>query len=125
MTKIANIPPDFPTGVVVASISGAHPKVVTVKFDGKYYAPGCSPSERYARWQICEDLAHQFVAKCRKTKVGKRADMAEVEILAQYLKRLLKMGWGTASEMKWVIRRAASLLCWPVPDLARENASGD
>lgn len=125
MTTFEKIPPDFPVRVIAGAISGAQPKLLAVKFEGKYYALGSSPPERYERWLNCEDLAHQFVAKCRETKAGKRAEMPEIEILAQYLRRLLKMGWGSDSEMKWVIRRAASLLCWPVPELAREDASGD
>ena len=46
--------------------------------------------------------------------------MTEVEILDHYLVRLLKTGWGSDAEMRWVIRRAAELAAWPAPDSARD-----
>lgn len=125
MTDLNDIPKDFPNAPTVAAIAGAHPKVLATKVGGSYYALGCSPQEHHARWQMCEDLAHQFAAKCRESKAGKRAHLTEVEILDQYLTRLLKTRWGTDAELKWVIRRTASMLCWPVPALAKENHFGN
>lgn len=46
--------------------------------------------------------------------------MSEEEILDQYCVRVLKTGWGSDDEMKWVIRRAAAILGWPVPASAAQ-----
>ncbi len=49
--------------------------------------------------------------------------MTESEILDQYLKRLLKTGWGSDAEMRWVIRRAADLAKWTAPQSSIEPDS--
>lgn len=113
-----SIPDDFPRPVHAGAVGGFQDKLLLVKYDGKFYAPGCTPPQLHQRWDVCEDLARQFVDKCRETKAGKRAGMSEIEILEQYLQRSLKMGWGSPEEMQWVFRRTASILGWPVPPLA-------
>lgn len=116
----AQIPDDFPKPRLGGAVGGAQPKVLlTRSVDGRYHAPGCSPEELFVRWDACEDLARQFVPKCLESKTGKRAHMSELEILDQYLTRLIATHWRTAAESKWVIRRAATLLGWPVPPSAR------
>jgi hypothetical protein len=89
-----------------------------VEFKGKLYAAGCSPTEIYQSWHYCEGMAAIFVQKCRRNQHGKYAHLNEVRILDQYCARLLKTQWSTDEELKWVIRRAANLLGWPVPDRA-------
>jgi hypothetical protein len=113
-----SVPADFPRPVHVGAIGGFQRKILLTKFGDKFYEPGCTPPELHARWDICEDLAQQFVVKARESKVGKRAHMSEVEILEQYCVRSLKMNWGSAAEMRWVSRRVAALLGWPVPPSA-------
>jgi hypothetical protein len=49
--------------------------------------------------------------------------MSETEILEQYLARLMKTSWGSDDEMRWVIRRTAELLGWPVPDAAKAGTA--
>lgn len=44
--------------------------------------------------------------------------MSEEAILDQYCVRAMKTGWGSDDEMRWVIRRAATILNWPVPSSA-------
>jgi hypothetical protein len=113
--EYGQVPADFPRAGVIASVAGATPKLALVAFEGKYYLPGDTPPERYARWDMCEDLAQKFHQQCLETKAGKRAHMPETEILQQYLDRLCKTGWGTDAEMRWVMNRAAELLGWPKP----------
>lgn len=74
----------------------------------------------WERWDYCESLAQQFCRKSLDNKAGKRAHMSEVAILDQYLARLLKTGWGSDAEIRWVIRRAADLAHWPTPDSVLE-----
>jgi len=112
------VPNDFPNGGTSGAVAGVIPKVLLVEYLGRYYEPGTSPPERFERWEVCEDLAQQFRAKCLETKAGARAHMSECDILHQYLERLLKKtSWGSSDEMRWVIRRAAELLQWPDPKI--------
>lgn len=113
--QYAQVPDDFPRPEIASSISGYQSKLSLVEYEGKLYLPGGTPPELFARWEICEDLAQHLAVKSMESKAGKRAHMSETEILDQYLERLLKTGWGSDAEMKWVIRRTAELAGWPVP----------
>lgn len=117
------VPDDFPRPDVAGAVAGYQPKLLLVKHGGKFYPPGGTPPERFERWDICEDLAQQLVLKCRECKSGKRSHMTELQILEQYLRRLLKARWGSDNEMRWVIRRTAALLEWPAPDGATATVS--
>lgn len=116
----AEIPPDFPRPAYRGAVCGANDKLLLVKYagDGRFYLPGCTPPEMIARWAACEDLAQQLKTQCLVTKAGKRAHLSEVDILEQYLERLLKTGWRTYAEMRWVARRAAGIIGWPIPESA-------
>ena len=113
-----NVPADFPFSPIAGSVSGTQAKFLAVEFDGKFYLAGCSPADVVARWENCEDLAHQFHDACLRSKAGKRSHMSEAAILDQYLVRLFNAGWVTPEESCWVIRRAAQLLGWPIPERA-------
>jgi len=117
--KYALVPADFPRPLHMGSVSGFQPKLLGTMYNGKIYATGCTPPELYRRWDACEDLAKQFVEKCKQSKAGKRAHMSEIEILDQYLPRLIETRWTSEAEAKWVIRRTAELLSWPVPYAAK------
>ena len=119
------VPMDFPAQPRSAALSGANPKFALVSYGGKYYEPGTAPPEVLSRWEVAEDLAHQFVERCRITEKGKYAHLSRREILQQYLDRLLQAGWGTDSDMRWVIRRAAVILGWEIPDKAKEALLGE
>lgn len=108
----ALIPMDFPAQPQATAIGGAQLKIALISYGGNYYVPGTSPPEVLARWELCEDLAHQFFERCRLNEKGKYAHLSRQEILQQYLERLLRTGWGSDSDMAWVIRRTASLLSW-------------
>lgn len=106
------IPHDFPTQPQATAIGGAQSKIGLVSYGAKYYVPGTSPPEVLARWEFCEDLAHQFMERCRMTEKGKYAHLSRQQILQQYLQRLLSTGWGSDTDMTWVIHRTATLLSW-------------
>lgn len=110
-----NIPKDFPLPTIHSSIAGHRPKLALTQCGGKFYLPGGTPPELFRRWKICEDLARQFADKSIECKAGKRIHMSEQEILDQYCVRAMKTGWGSDDEMRWVIRRTAEILGWPVP----------
>ena len=117
-TKLTDftVPEDFPRPQHLGAVPGAQPKFLAVEYQGRYYSPGCTPPELYERWQHCMHLVPQFVASCVETKAGKRAQMPEVDILDQYLVRLIETGWVSGDEARWVIRETAKLLDWPTPE---------
>lgn len=115
------IPADFPLPKSAGTVSGMQPKLLMASYAGKLYTQGCTPPEIFHRWQICEGYAHVFVQKCRTNQFGKYSHLSETQILTQYCERLLKTGWGSSEEMRWVIRRTAELLGWTVPSIAQQN----
>jgi len=115
----AVVPSDFPHPAHAGAVAGAQPKLLLVEYEGQYYSPGCTPPDLLQRWEVCEDLARQFAAKSLEAKAGKRAHMSELEILEQYLSRLLTTKWVSNEEASWVIRRAAEILSWPAPPLVQ------
>ena len=119
----SKIPPDFPRSEVAAAVSGFQPKLPLTSFQGKFYATGCTPPELYARWDRCEDLAQQMAAKALESKRGKRAGMSELDILDQYLPRLIATKWTSEAEARFIIRRAAQILGWPTPAAAQPDTN--
>lgn len=118
LVSTAAMPADFPRPTQVAAVSGVQPKLLLTRYQGRLYAPGCTPPELLERWTRCENLAQQLSVKSLESKVGKRAGMTETEILDQYLLRLIATQWTSEAEARWVIRRAGDLLKWPIPTSA-------
>lgn len=118
--KLSLVPADFPRPAIDGAVSGLAPKLLLVTYRGKYYPPGATPPEVLNRWERCENLAEQLAQKSLESKVGKRSHMTEEAILDQYLPRLIATRWVSEPEGRWVIRRVAALLSWPVPAAARE-----
>lgn len=112
---LRSVPDEFPRTERHGAVSGAGPKLLMSEYNGKLYKLGCSPPEVFERWQICEHLATQLAARSISSKRGKRSHMSEVEILGQYLPRLVAQDWTSEAEARWVIRRAAQILGWPAP----------
>lgn len=119
--KFSKVPTDFPRPIHIGAIAGVQPKVLTVEYKGRFYPAGCTPPEIYERWDICEDLSRQFAQKSLASKAGKRSHMSEMEILDQYLSRLIKTRWASQPEARWIIRRTAAKLNWPAPLAAIES----
>lgn len=123
--QYAQVPADFPRPVHLGAASGAQSKLLTAEYKGRFYSPGSTPPEIFARWDMCEDLARQMSAKCLESKAGKRSHMSELEILEQYLPRLIATRWTSEPEARWIIRRVAAMLDWPVPPAAEEHGGRD
>ena len=121
--ELTTIPADFPALPPMSGLAGAQHKLSMSAYEGTYYVPGDTPPERQARWAYCEDLAQTFAKKCLANEHGKYAHLSREAILDQYCIRLLKTHMATPPELRWVIRRAASLLNWPSPASAADNAS--
>lgn len=121
--EFEQVPLDFPRPLHLGAVPGAQPKFLAVQFEGRFYSPGCTPPDLYERWTICEDLAQQLSAKSLESQVGKRSHMSKVEILDQYLPRLIATQWTSEAEARWTIRRTAAILNWPAPVAAIEAAA--
>lgn len=111
----SKVPLDFPRPEIAGAVSGFQDKLLLTQHGDKFYALGCTPPELYSRWDKCEDLAKQLATKALESKHGKRAHMTELEILEQYLPRLIETKWTSEPEARFIIRRAAELLSWPTP----------
>lgn len=115
----SNVPDNFPRPCILGAVSGVQPKLLMESYGGKFYATGNTPPEVYWRWTRCEDIAAQLATKALESKHGKRAHMSEIDILDQYLPRLIATRWTSEPEARFVIRRVAERLDWPVPASAR------
>ena len=115
------VPDDFPRPQHLGAVPGAQSKFLAVEYEGRYYSPGCAPPELHERWQHCMQYVPQFVSSCIETKRGKRKDMSEVDILAQYLVRLIESTWVSADEGRWVMRETAKMLGWPIPEATLDD----
>lgn len=119
----ARVPADFPRPAHHGAVPGVQPKLLMTQYKGRFYSPGCTPPELWERWDVCEDLAKQLSEKSIESKAGKRSQMSEIEILDQYLPRLIATKWTSEQEARWVIRRVAVMLGWPVPQAAQESVA--
>ena len=114
------IPPDFPSNNYSSSLSGAQPKMALVEVDGKYYAEGNTPDQQRERYLICEDLAEQGSAYCkRKIEEGVVPDCSAA-LLRMYT-GIKDKGWCTDAQYRWIGRRVAALNNWTVPKLFLEE----
>jgi hypothetical protein len=116
----ATLPLDFPRPTHVGAIGGAQVKLLTTEYRGRFYTPGCTPPELLERWHACQIMAKHLAEKALESKSGKRAHMTQVQILDQYIPRLVAANLTSEAEARWVMRRAAELLDWPIPDSATE-----
>lgn len=121
LALFSGVPQDFPKPQYQGAVPGAQPKLLMTRWNGRFYVPGQTPPELYERWDVCEDLARQLAEKSIESRNGKRSHMTEVEILAQYLSRLIETRWTSEPEARWVIRRTAQMLGWSCPMEAIEN----
>lgn len=119
--EFEKVPSDFPRPLNLGAVPGAQPKFLAVSYGGRFYSHGCTPPELYERWTVCEDLAQQLSAKSLESRLGKRSHISEVEILDQYLPRLIATKWTSEAEARWTIRRTAAILNWPAPPAAVET----
>jgi hypothetical protein len=115
--KYLEVPSDFPRTSLLGAIPGTQPKFIATQYKGKFYPPGCTPPELYERWQNCEDIVQEFAYELKRDKADNLMLRSETETLDKYLK-IFSSSWLSEDEAKWVIRRIAHLLSWPVPTSA-------
>lgn len=114
--KPVAVPDGFPRESHVASIAGAQPKLAVIRDSrsGEYVTQQ-DRAVTAARFDVCENLADQLRDKCIRNRHTKYRHLAEHEILEQFLTQLLRTNWGSDSEMRWTVQRAAEKLGWTWP----------
>ncbi|MDN4056478.1 hypothetical protein QPK32_25805 [Massilia sp. YIM B02763] len=111
------VPSDFPRPGLLGAIPGSQPKFIATQYKDKFYPPGCTPPEQYERWKSCEEIVQEFAYELKRDKADNLLLRSEIETLDKYLK-IFSSSWLSENEAKWVIRRIALLLSWPVPTSA-------
>lgn len=105
-----NVPDDFPRDVGPASVPGKQPKLVGRLINGKVVV-GQTDDERFERWEVCEDLAQQLVAKAQKDSAKHPQHSREVTL--QRIRRAIgSRGWVSVVEADWLVERLRALLNW-------------
>jgi hypothetical protein len=105
-----NVPDDFPRDLTPASLSRAQPKLAARLIDGKFLV-GQTDEERFERWDVCEDLAQQLVAKAQKD--SERYPQHSREVTLQRIRRAIEgKGWVSVVEADWLVQRLRALLHW-------------
>jgi hypothetical protein len=110
MVKPTEIPQDFPHSATTAVVGGAQPKLCVRLVDGKYVSDQ-TDTERWERWDICEDLAHQLIAKARKDAEGHPEHDADTT-LERVRVAVARKKWVSEGELGWLISRLRTLLGW-------------
>ena len=113
-TNYPGVPEDFPVIATVSAVSGAQPKMNLVEEGGRFYAPGMSPGEVLAVFQMCDDLVSQMVPYCQR-KLATYEGNQDATVKAA-LKGLLAKRWCTDAQCVWIMRRAVDELQWTVGD---------
>ncbi len=113
-TNYPGVPEDFPVTATVSAVSGAQPKMNLVEEGGRFYAPGTSPGEVLAAFQMCDDLVSQMVPYCQR-KLPTYEGNQDATVKAA-LKGLLAKRWCTDAQCVWIMRRAVDELQWTVGD---------
>jgi len=64
------VPANFPRPRLLAAVPGAQPNPIVVKYEGRFYQPGCTPPEIYERWDYCEHIGLPLRMKSPTYKSG-------------------------------------------------------
>jgi hypothetical protein len=104
------VPEDFPRNVAPASLAGAHLKLAGRFIDGKFIV-GLTEEERFERWDICEDLAHQLIGIARNEAL-KYPENSREATLERVRRAVNGKQWTSAVETDWLMTRLRFLLEW-------------
>lgn len=104
------VPHDFPITPVPSALSGAQPKLSLVEENGKFYAPGTSPSEISQAFEVCDDLVTQMVPYCQRKLTAFGGD--QIETAKAAFQGLLNKNWCTPEQSAWIMLKVAAQLSW-------------
>lgn len=83
-----------------------------IEENGKFYAPGTSPSEVATAFEVCEDLVVQMVPYCERKLAAFQGDQEAT--LRAVFQSLLSKKWCTDLQSEWIVRKTAERLGWPI-----------
>jgi hypothetical protein len=106
----AQVPADFPRDPTPALLSGTHPKLAGRLIEGRFVV-GLTAEERYIRWDMCEDLAQQLVAKTLKD-AAKYPEHSREVTLRRMRRAIEGKDWIERVETDWLMERLRVLLGW-------------
>ncbi|WP_175773394.1 hypothetical protein [Paraburkholderia phenazinium] len=75
------------------------------------FVVGLTEEERFERWQICEDLAHQLIVPAQQDAAKHRQHSHEV-VLKRIGDAIAGKDWCSVVEMNWIVARLRELLRW-------------
>lgn len=104
------VPDDFPVAATPSALSGAQPKMSLIEENGKFYAPGTSPSEVLTAFQVCKDLVSQMAAYCQRKLPGFDGNQEATAKAA--FQGLLSKRWCTPAQSSWIMRNTVHELGW-------------
>ncbi len=106
----SQVPADFPWDPTPALLSGAQPKLAVRSIDGRFVV-GLTAEERWVRWDMCEDLAQQLVAKTLQDAA--KHPQHSTEVTLNRMRRAIEgKKWTARVETDWLMERLRSLLGW-------------
>lgn len=108
------VPDDFPIKPVVSAVAGAQPKLSLVQEGGQFYAPGTSPSEVLAAFEVCADLVTQMAPYCQRKLA--QFDGDQTATAKAVFQGLLNKRWCTAEQSKWIMLKTVQQLGWVVQE---------
>lgn len=111
-TNYPGVPDDFPVSPTLSALSGAQLKISLIEEDGKFYAPGTTPAEVLAAFDVCEDLAPQMAAYCQR-KLPEFGGNQQATVRAAF-QGLLGKQWCSPEQCKWIMRKVVQELNWPL-----------
>ncbi|MFM0653457.1 DUF2442 domain-containing protein [Paraburkholderia sediminicola] len=106
----SQVPADFPWDPTPALLSGTQPKLALRSIDGRFVV-GLTAEERWVRWDMCEDLAQQLVAKTRQD-AAKHPQHSHEVTLNRMQRAIEGKKWTARVETDWLMERLRSLLGW-------------
>jgi hypothetical protein len=125
--EVPDVPEDFPREEVLGSVSGFAPKLLLIKTEeGKFKAPKLSAEELAYRFQKCNVLAGKVSRAAVRSKAGPCAHLSEAAILEKYVLPMQRDFYATGPEAEWIVRTAAAILNWPMPEslLPKDGGAG-
>lgn len=110
------VPEDFPRPKI--PVSGVQPSLSMAVYGGRHYGPCATPPQLHARWQVLEEMAQELAGMATRATAKRKPAPALTTVLEGYLKRLIPTECATEDELRWTIRRTASLLGCVAPKSA-------
>ena len=106
----SQVPTNFPWDPTPALLSGTQPKLAVRSIDGRFVV-GLTAEERWVRWDMCEDLAQQLVAKTRQD-AAKHPQHSHEVTLNRMQRAIEGKKWTARVETDWLMERLRVLLGW-------------